>query len=82
MPVAARQSSGQLVADQLLTPTPDSQPRLQLTTAGREWHRQIRGAVNHTITQLYHDIPAGDLSVAGRVLVLLTARAHTELTRI
>jgi hypothetical protein len=52
MPVAARQSSGQLVADQLLTPTPDSQPRLQLTTAGRERHRQIRGAFNHTITQL------------------------------
>jgi len=81
------QSISELAADQLLKPTPGNEPRLQLTNAGRELHRQIRSAVNQTINQLYHDIPADDLAIAGRVLVLLTARAgaaraNAEVTRI
>jgi len=79
---AARQSISELAADQLLEPTPGNEPRLQLTNTGRELHRQIRSAVKQTINQLYLDIPADDLAIAGRVLVFLTARANAELTRI
>ena len=77
---AARRSIAQLAAEQLLDPAPGKEHCLQLTHAGHQLHRQIRSAVNQTITQLYQDIPADDLAVAGRVLVLLTARANAELT--
>jgi DNA-binding MarR family transcriptional regulator len=77
----ALEAIDELSAAELLDARGDGSSRVQLTDAGRERHRQIRTAIDETITHLYEHIPAEDLATAGRVLTLITARAKDELAR-
>ncbi|MFC4108595.1 hypothetical protein ACFOX0_22010 [Micromonospora zhanjiangensis] len=52
-----------------------------LTDAGRARYADIRAALDEVTARLYGDLPAADLSTAGRVLATVTARANAELTR-
>jgi DNA-binding MarR family transcriptional regulator len=76
---AAREAIAELTAARLLQTQPGDRSPVHLTDAGQELHRQIRTAINETITWLYSDLPADDLATAGRVLTVITARANTEL---
>jgi DNA-binding MarR family transcriptional regulator len=75
----ALEAIDQLNAAELLDAPGDENPRIQLTDAGRERHRQIRTAIDEIIAHVYKHIPAEDLATAGRVLTLVTARANDEL---
>ena len=52
---------------------------LHLTDEGQRLFRRVRASVDETITELYSNIPAGDLEVAGRVLAEITTRANAKL---
>ena len=53
--------------------------RVTLTEAGQARYTGIRAALEKITARLF-DFPAEDLATAGRVLVILTARANAELT--
>ncbi|MFF5707396.1 MarR family winged helix-turn-helix transcriptional regulator [Streptomyces sp. NPDC012794] len=53
---------------------------LHLTDAGRDLYDTTAAATAQISARLYAGIPAEDLTVAGRVLTLLTERANAELT--
>lgn len=55
--------------------------RIQLTGAGAKRHADIKARIDDTIRDLYKNIPATDLDVAGRVLVRLATRANAMLDR-
>jgi hypothetical protein len=52
---------------------------IALTDAGRARHDAIRVPLLAVTTRLYADLPADDLTTAGRVLATITARANAEL---
>jgi DNA-binding MarR family transcriptional regulator len=58
---------------------PGNPSQVQLTDAGKELHRHVRGEIDEVIAPLYSDIPAEDLATAGRVLSEITQRANAEL---
>jgi DNA-binding MarR family transcriptional regulator len=51
-----------------------------LTGAGQARFTEIRGALEEITSRLF-DFPAEDLTTAGRVLAIVTARANAELGR-
>ncbi|MFI5489610.1 MarR family winged helix-turn-helix transcriptional regulator [Micromonospora echinaurantiaca] len=69
----------ELVAGGLLRALPDGGSGLALTDAGRQMQRRVADVVVGIAARLYADIPAADLAVAGRVLILLKQRADAEL---
>ena len=73
----------ELAADGLLEPVPgdDDHLRVALTEGGQARFGQIRGALEGVTARLFGDLPPEDLATAGRVLTIVTARAHAELIR-
>jgi hypothetical protein len=57
----------------------DGDDMVELTDAGRELHDGIRGSASETTERLWGDLPAEDLTVAGRVLSTVLERANAEL---
>ena len=76
---AAREAVADLRARKLAETVPGDGSRVQPTDAGRELHREVRMAIAEIVTRLFRDITADDLETAGRVLMLITARADAEL---
>lgn len=76
---AALATIAELTALDLMEALPGNGTRIGLTDAGQALNRQIRAAIGEITTRLYGDLPADDLSTAGRVLTLVTARANAEL---
>lgn len=70
---------GELTGSKLLETLPGDAYRLRLTEAGRTLNGQIRAAVAEITERLYGGLPAEDLQTAGRLLVLVTARANEAL---
>jgi hypothetical protein len=70
-----------LAAAEFLQAVPAAGSRVVLTAAGQARYQHLRAAIDQVIDRLYGDIPPGDLATAGRVLTLITARAHAELAR-
>ncbi|MER7892752.1 hypothetical protein ABTX15_23310 [Micromonospora sp. NPDC094482] len=70
---------GDLTNAGLLGMPPTDASGLALTDAGRAVQRRVAEAVTAITTRLYGDIPADDLTVAGRVLTLVRQRADAEL---
>jgi DNA-binding MarR family transcriptional regulator len=58
------------------------QPHVSLTEAGQARYREIRAALDEVTGRLFGDFPPEDLATAGRVLSIITARAHAELARL
>jgi hypothetical protein len=52
-----------------------------VTGAGRQRHSRISAATAQVIRRLWDGLPAADLAIAGRMLVILTERANAELAR-
>ncbi|MER8045344.1 MarR family transcriptional regulator [Streptomyces sp. NPDC094032] len=78
---AVREVVAELTAAELLEPDPADAGRLQLTAAGQELLDTTTTETAEVSARLYADIPADDLTVAGRVLTLVTERANAELGR-
>jgi hypothetical protein len=55
------------------------QPRVSLTESGQARYREIRAALDDVTGRLFGDFPPEDLAIAGRVLSIITTRAHAEL---
>lgn len=68
-----------LAALGLVETVPGEVLRLRVTESGRIRHREIRGKIDEIVGRIYADIPAEDLTAAGRVLTLVTQRANAEL---
>lgn len=67
----------ELIAAELLAPQEPSQ--LRITDAGRELYDRTTSETAPVSARIYADIPTEDLTVAGRVLTLITERADAEL---
>jgi hypothetical protein len=76
---AARRTLAGLRRARLLEPVDESGADVRFTDEGLALYGQARSAVDETVARLYSGIDADDLATAGRVLVLLTARATAEL---
>jgi hypothetical protein len=76
---AARSVLDELTDACVIETTSSDGAGLGLTDEGQETYHRLRAAVDETIGLLYADIPADDLTTAGRVLALVTARANAEL---
>jgi hypothetical protein len=71
----------ELAATHLLElPQDDSSP-VAVTEAGSQLHGRIRTSVTEITQRLWGDLPADDLTVAGRVLGTVLTRANAELGR-
>lgn len=57
----------------------DDGERLELAPAGRALTDELQRQTAGITERLYGDVPAEDLEVAGRVLLLVTERANAEL---
>jgi DNA-binding MarR family transcriptional regulator len=69
----------ELAAAQLLrAPAGEGSP-VRLTGAGQQLFGRIRAAVTGITERLWGDLPAEDLTTAGRVLSIVTERANAEL---
>ncbi len=53
---------------------------VQLTAAGQQVHGQISAATTQIARQLWEELPAEDLAIAGRVLSIITARATATIS--
>jgi hypothetical protein len=71
----------ELAAAQLLQASDGDGSPVTVTDAGQQLHGRIRTAVAHITQRLWGDLPAEDLSTAGRVLSTVLARANAELAR-
>src|SRR5215472_13921509 len=67
---------GELAAAGLVT----AEGQVALTDTGQGTYHRIRGAVEEITGGLF-DFPSEDLAVAGRVLIIVTARANALLAR-
>jgi predicted enzyme related to lactoylglutathione lyase len=52
---------------------------VRLSDAGRTVYNRLRQTLDATVAELYGDMPADDLEVAGRVLTQITARVNAKL---
>jgi DNA-binding MarR family transcriptional regulator len=75
----ARARIDELAAAQLLQVPEDDGSPVSVTDAGRQLHGRIRTAVTEITERLWGDLPADDLSTAGRVLTTVLDRANSEL---
>jgi len=78
-PAIAQARIADLAAAQLLQTGGGDEPLVTLTSAGRQLHGRIRGAVTEITERMWGDLPAGDLVTAGRVLSVVLSRANAEL---
>src|SRR5215469_6398210 len=74
----ARKVDGATVGTALTEVTADGPAAL--TDAGRATYHRVRRALEQITAQLF-DFPAEDLATAGRVLIIVTARANALLAR-
>jgi hypothetical protein len=71
----------ELAATHLLElPQDDSSP-VAITESGSQLHGRIRTSVTEITQRLWGDLPADDLTIAGRVLGTVLTRANAELGR-
>jgi len=73
---AVEAAIGELAAAGLVT----AEGQVALTDTGQGTYHRIRGAVEEITAGLF-DFPSEDLAVAGRVLIIVTARANALLAR-
>src|SRR5262249_29328655 len=71
----ARARVGDMVTAQQLQITGED-PAVTATAAARQLFGRIRAANNQIVQRLWGDLPTGDLATAGRVLAIITERAH------
>ncbi|BBC38451.1 hypothetical protein SGFS_097450 [Streptomyces graminofaciens] len=76
---AARAVVEELVSAKLVEPDSARPSRLRVTDAGRELYDRSSTETGVISARIYAGIPAEDLTVAGRVLALVTERANSEL---
>jgi DNA-binding MarR family transcriptional regulator len=62
-----------------LVHVPDDDAPVTLTDAGQRLHAEIRAATSQITQRLWGDLPAHDLTTAGRVLTTVLTRANAEL---
>jgi DNA-binding MarR family transcriptional regulator len=72
----------ELITAGLVQPLPGDLPRVGLTDAGQARYLQIRAALDEITARLFGDLPPEDLTTAGRVLTIVTARANAELANL
>jgi hypothetical protein len=71
----------ELAAAQLLELPRDDDSLVRVTDAGSQLHGRIRANVTAITQRLWGDLPADDLTTAGRVLGTVLDRANEELGR-
>lgn len=75
----ARESIADLRARKLVESLAGDESQVQPTDAGRKVHREIRSVIGEIVKRIFQGISVDDLETAGRVLILITARADAEL---
>jgi hypothetical protein len=66
----------ELTAAKLLESDHEHSPGIRLSDTGRALHEAATAETAEISARLYADIPAADLTTAGRVLTLITQRAN------
>ena len=82
MSFVTKLTSSRLKGQGFLTPVCPGSPRVSLTEVGQARYREIRAALDDVTGRLFRDLSPEDLATAGRVLSIVTTRAHAELARL
>ena len=80
-PTEAQARVEELTTAQLLERPRGDHSQITVTDAGSQLHTRIRTNVTEITQRLWGDLPAEDLTTAGRVLAAVLDRANAELGR-